>query len=34
MINLLVILQAKLLVSSTFWIKLIFTEIFDTTRGF
>ena len=26
--------QAKLLVPSTFWLKLIFTELFDTTRGF
>ena len=30
----LVISQAKFLVSSTFWLKLIFTELFDTTRGF
>ena len=28
------ILHAKLLVPSTFWLKLIFTELFDTTRGF
>ena len=26
--------QAKLLVPSTFWLKLTFTELFDTTRGF
>ena len=26
--------QANLLVPSTFWLKLIFTESFDTTRGF
>ena len=29
-----IISQAKLLVSSTFWIKLIFMELFDTTIGF
>ena len=29
-----VISQAKLLVPSTFWLKLIFTELFDTTRAF
>ena len=29
-----IILQVKLLVNSTFWLKLIFTELFDTTRGF
>ena len=29
-----IISQAKLLVPSTFWLKLIFTELFDTTRGF
>ena len=29
-----IILQYKLLVPSTFWIKLIFTELLDTTRGF
>ena len=28
-----IISQAKLLVPSTFWLKLIFTELFDTTRG-
>ena len=26
--------QAKLFVPGTFWLKLIFTELFDTTRGF
>ena len=26
--------QAKLLVSSAFWLKLIFTELFDATRDF
>ena len=29
-----IISQAKLLVPSTFWLKLLFTELFDTTRGF
>ena len=29
-----IISQAKLLVPSNFWLKLIFTELFDTTRGF
>ena len=29
-----IILQAKRLVPSTFWLKLIFTELLDTTRGF
>ena len=29
-----IISQAKLLVPSTFWLKLIFTELFDTTHGF
>ena len=29
-----IISQAKLLVPSTFWFKLIFTELFDTTPGF
>ena len=29
-----IISQAKLSVPSTFWIKLIFTELFDTTHGF
>ena len=28
-----IISQAKLLVPSTFWLMLIFTELFDTTRG-
>ena len=26
--------QAKLLVPGTFWLKLIFTELLDTTRGY
>ena len=29
-----IISQAKLLVPSTFWLKLIFTDLFDTTPGF
>ena len=29
-----IILQARLLIPSTFCLKLIFTELFDTTRGF
>ena len=29
-----IISQAKPLVPGTFWIKLLFTELFDTTRGF
>ena len=29
-----IISQAKLLVPSTFWLKLLFTELFDTTGGF
>ena len=29
-----IILQAKLFVPSTFWIKLIFTELYDKNRGF
>ena len=29
-----IISHAKLLALGTFWIKLIFTELFDTTRGF
>ena len=29
-----IISQANLSVPSTFWLKWIFTELFDTTRGF
>ena len=29
-----IILQAKLLVPSTFWLKLLFTELLDTAGGF
>ena len=29
-----IISQAKLLVPSTIWLKLIFPELFDTTSGF
>ena len=29
-----IIPQAKLLAPITFWLKLIFTELFDTARGY
>ena len=29
-----IILQVKLMAPSTSWLKLIFTELFDTARGY